>query len=154
MNGSASPVLIENLPPSFIVNGNKGLSVNDFYSGLESSGWLRHIKAVLDAAIFLAKVTVSHWFGVCHVWDEMDLALVQKFVLLRQPLLALLHLFNEVHFILKWYLIQRFTITTYLETTFYLFAFCCFNYCGHSVIAGPVFFIMYTFWCGFQLKPC
>ncbi|EDL85259.1 myotubularin related protein 6 (predicted), isoform CRA_a [Rattus norvegicus] len=41
------------------VNGSKGLSVNDFYSGLESSGWLRHIKAVLDAAIFLAKVTIS-----------------------------------------------------------------------------------------------
>lgn len=59
-------------------------------------------------------------------------ALVQKFVLLRQPLLALLHLFNEVHFILKWYLIQRFTIPKYLETTF-----CCFNYCGRSVVAGP-----------------
>ncbi|KAK2112593.1 Myotubularin- protein 6 [Saguinus oedipus] len=40
------------------VNGTKGLSVNDFYSGLESSGWLRHIKAVMDAAIFLAKVTL------------------------------------------------------------------------------------------------
>ncbi|KAL1764973.1 myotubularin-related protein 6 [Sigmodon hispidus] len=37
------------------VNGNKGLSVNDFYYGLKSSGWLHHIKAVLDAAIFLAK---------------------------------------------------------------------------------------------------
>lgn len=75
MKGSSSLVLIENLPPCFIVNGNKGLSVNDFYSGLESSGWLRHIKAVLDAAIFLAKVTVLHWFGVCHVWEGMDLAL-------------------------------------------------------------------------------
>ena len=42
------------------VNGTKGLSVNDFYSGLESSGWLRHIKAVMDAAIFLAKVTFHH----------------------------------------------------------------------------------------------
>lgn len=54
----SSPALIENLL-YFIVNGSKGLSVNDFYSGLESSGWLRHIKAVLDAAIFLAKVTIS-----------------------------------------------------------------------------------------------
>lgn len=53
------------------VNGTKGLSVNDFYSGLESSGWLRHIKAVMDAAIFLAKVMLYHshsimvfpWFG-------------------------------------------------------------------------------------------
>lgn len=40
----------------FSVCGTRGLSVNDFLSGLESSGWLRHIKAVLDAAIFLAKV--------------------------------------------------------------------------------------------------
>lgn len=38
------------------VSGTKGLSVNDFLSGLESSGWLRHIKAVLDAAVFLVKV--------------------------------------------------------------------------------------------------
>lgn len=39
------------------VSGTRGLSVNDFLSGLENSGWLRHIKAVLDAAVFLAKVT-------------------------------------------------------------------------------------------------
>ena len=136
------------------MNGNKGLSVNDFYSGLESSGWLRHIKAVLDAAIFLAKVTVSHWFGVFHIWEGMALALVQRFGLLKQPLLALLHLFNGVHFSLKWYLVQRFTIPEYLETTFCWFAFCCFNCCGHSVIAGQLFFIMYAFWCGFQSRPC
>ncbi|XP_078401538.1 phosphatidylinositol-3,5-bisphosphate 3-phosphatase MTMR6 [Cetorhinus maximus] len=37
------------------VCGTKELALNDFLSGLESSGWLRHIKAVLDAAIFLAK---------------------------------------------------------------------------------------------------
>ncbi|EDL36117.1 myotubularin related protein 6, isoform CRA_a [Mus musculus] len=57
------------------VNGSKGLSVNDFYSGLESSGWLRHIKAVLDAAIFLAKVTISRWFRFVMVGEGMDLAL-------------------------------------------------------------------------------
>lgn len=99
MNGSSSPVLIENLPPCFIVNSNKGLSVNDFYSGLESSGWLRHIKAVLDAAIFLAKVTVLHWFGVCHVWEGMEVCSSQT-TSARSS--ALLHLFNgapniEVH---------------------------------------------------------
>uniref|UniRef100_A0A8C5LSD6 Myotubularin related protein 6 n=1 Tax=Leptobrachium leishanense TaxID=445787 RepID=A0A8C5LSD6_9ANUR len=37
------------------VCGTKVLSVNDFYSGLESCGWLRHIKAVLDASVCLAK---------------------------------------------------------------------------------------------------
>lgn len=28
----------------------------DYLVGLENSGWLRHIKAIMDAAIFLAKV--------------------------------------------------------------------------------------------------
>ncbi|XP_032878665.1 myotubularin-related protein 6 [Amblyraja radiata] len=37
------------------VCGTKALTSNDFLSGLESSGWLRHIKAVLDAAALLAK---------------------------------------------------------------------------------------------------
>ncbi|XP_040282126.1 myotubularin-related protein 6 [Bufo bufo] len=37
------------------VCGSKNLSVNDFLSGLESCGWLRHIKAVLDASVWLAK---------------------------------------------------------------------------------------------------
>lgn len=31
-------------------------SMSDFLEGLESSGWLKHIKAVLDAGIFIAKV--------------------------------------------------------------------------------------------------
>lgn len=55
------------------VNGNKGLSVNDFYSGLESSGWLRHIKAVLDAAIFLAKaIVVENASVLVHCSDGWD----------------------------------------------------------------------------------
>ncbi|KAG9491878.1 myotubularin-related protein 6 [Eleutherodactylus coqui] len=37
------------------VCGSKNLSVNDFLSGLENCGWLRHIKAVLDASVWLAK---------------------------------------------------------------------------------------------------
>lgn len=30
--------------------------MSDYLVGLESSGWLRHIKSVLDAAVFLTKV--------------------------------------------------------------------------------------------------
>ncbi|XP_075707770.1 phosphatidylinositol-3,5-bisphosphate 3-phosphatase MTMR6 isoform X2 [Rhinoderma darwinii] len=37
------------------VCGSKNLSVNDFLSGLENCGWLRHIKAVLDASVWLAR---------------------------------------------------------------------------------------------------
>lgn len=32
--------------------------MGDFLWGLENSGWLKHIKAVLDAGVFIAKVTV------------------------------------------------------------------------------------------------
>lgn len=34
----------------------KSPSMSDFLTGLENSGWLRHIKAVMDAGVFLAKV--------------------------------------------------------------------------------------------------
>lgn len=34
-------------------------SMSDFLEGLESSGWLKHIKAVLDAGIFIAKVSLE-----------------------------------------------------------------------------------------------
>lgn len=55
------------------VNGTKGLSVNDFYSGLESSAWLRHIKAVMDAAIFLAKaIVVENASVLVHCSDGWD----------------------------------------------------------------------------------
>lgn len=32
--------------------------MSEFLEGLESSGWLKHIKAVMDAGIFIAKVSV------------------------------------------------------------------------------------------------
>lgn len=34
-------------------------SMSNFLEGLESSGWLKHIKAVLDAGIFIAKVSLE-----------------------------------------------------------------------------------------------
>ncbi|XP_058897980.1 myotubularin-related protein 6 isoform X2 [Kogia breviceps] len=55
------------------VSGTKGLSVSDFYSGLENAGWLRHIKAVTDAAIFLAKaVMVENASVLVHCSDGWD----------------------------------------------------------------------------------
>lgn len=38
------------------VIGTRSLSMSDYLFGLESSGWLRHIKSVVDAAVFLTKV--------------------------------------------------------------------------------------------------
>lgn len=40
----------------FLVCETKSPSMSDFLTGLENSGWLRHIKAVMDASVFLAKV--------------------------------------------------------------------------------------------------
>ncbi|XP_062983099.1 myotubularin-related protein 6 [Elgaria multicarinata webbii] len=55
------------------VCGTRGLTVNDFLSGLESSGWLRHIKAVLDAAIFLAKaIALERASVLVHCSDGWD----------------------------------------------------------------------------------
>jgi hypothetical protein len=114
------------------VNGSKGLSVNDFYSGLESSGWLRHIKAVLDAAIFLAKVTISRWFRFVMVGEGMDLALVSLGS--AQTTFFVLCLFNGVHISLKWYLRWRLTVPNHLQTTF-LFACFVFAVCFSFAIA-------------------
>ncbi|XP_035855710.1 myotubularin-related protein 6 isoform X2 [Sander lucioperca] len=55
------------------VIGTRSLSMSDFLVGLESSGWLRHIKAVVDAAIFLAKaVTVEGASVLVHCSDGWD----------------------------------------------------------------------------------
>lgn len=55
------------------VSGSKNLSVNDFLSGLESCGWLRHIKAVLDASVWLAKAIYDEKTSVLvHCSDGWD----------------------------------------------------------------------------------
>ncbi|XP_048453511.1 myotubularin-related protein 6 isoform X2 [Rhincodon typus] len=55
------------------VCGTKELSLNDFLIGLESSGWLRHIKAVLDAATSLAKAVGREGASVLvHCSDGWD----------------------------------------------------------------------------------
>ncbi|KAG5845016.1 hypothetical protein ANANG_G00134290 [Anguilla anguilla] len=51
----------------------KSLSVGDFLSGLENSGWLRHIKAVLDAGVFIAKAVAEEGVSVLvHCSDGWD----------------------------------------------------------------------------------
>ncbi|XP_036414314.1 myotubularin-related protein 6 [Colossoma macropomum] len=55
------------------VVGTRSLSVTDYLVGLENSGWLRHIKAIVDAAIFLAKaVTVEGASVLVHCSDGWD----------------------------------------------------------------------------------
>lgn len=55
------------------VVGTRSVSMSDYLLGLESSGWLRHIKAIVDAAIFLAKaVTVDGASVLVHCSDGWD----------------------------------------------------------------------------------
>uniref|UniRef100_UPI00398EAD1E myotubularin-related protein 6 isoform X2 n=1 Tax=Pristiophorus japonicus TaxID=55135 RepID=UPI00398EAD1E len=64
------------------VCGTKALTLNDFLSGLESSGWLRHIKAVLDAAALLVKAVGHEGASVLvHCsdgWDRTAQVLIEK----------------------------------------------------------------------------
>uniref|UniRef100_A0ACB8FWV0 Myotubularin- protein 8 n=2 Tax=Sphaerodactylus townsendi TaxID=933632 RepID=A0ACB8FWV0_9SAUR len=51
----------------------KSPSMSDFLTGLESSGWLRHIKAVMDAGVFLAKAVKEERASVLvHCSDGWD----------------------------------------------------------------------------------
>ncbi|XP_078739975.1 phosphatidylinositol-3,5-bisphosphate 3-phosphatase MTMR8-like, partial [Lampetra fluviatilis] len=51
----------------------KNLSSSDFITGLENSGWLKHIKAVMDTAVFIAKAVVSERVSVlAHCSDGWD----------------------------------------------------------------------------------
>ncbi|XP_043313651.1 myotubularin-related protein 8 isoform X2 [Cervus canadensis] len=48
-------------------------TMSEFLSGLESSGWLRHIKAIMDAGIFIAKaVKVEKTNVLVHCSDGWD----------------------------------------------------------------------------------
>ncbi|NXC14724.1 MTMR8 protein, partial [Corythaeola cristata] len=51
----------------------KSPSMSDFLTGLENSGWLRHIKAVMDAGVFLAKAVKDEKASVLvHCSDGWD----------------------------------------------------------------------------------
>ncbi|XP_029384790.1 phosphatidylinositol-3,5-bisphosphate 3-phosphatase MTMR6 [Echeneis naucrates] len=55
------------------VTGTRSLSMSDYLVGLESSGWLRHIKAIVDAAIFLTKAVTGEGASVLvHCSDGWD----------------------------------------------------------------------------------
>ncbi|XP_061901543.1 myotubularin-related protein 7a [Entelurus aequoreus] len=48
-------------------------AMSDFLEGLESSGWLKHIKAVLDASVFIAKAVAEDGVSVLiHCSDGWD----------------------------------------------------------------------------------
>ncbi|MEQ2182768.1 Myotubularin- protein 6 [Goodea atripinnis] len=58
---------------SLSVIGARSLTMSDYLVGLESSGWLRHIKAIVDAAVFLTKaVTVEGASVLVHCSDGWD----------------------------------------------------------------------------------
>lgn len=51
----------------------KSPTMSDYLTGLENSGWLRHIKAVMDAGVFLAKVVSEEKASVLvHCSDGWD----------------------------------------------------------------------------------
>ncbi|KAG9338899.1 hypothetical protein JZ751_024289 [Albula glossodonta] len=51
----------------------KSPTMSDYLTGLENSGWLRHIKAVMDAGVFLAKAVVEEKASVLvHCSDGWD----------------------------------------------------------------------------------
>ncbi|KAJ8938721.1 hypothetical protein NQ318_005575 [Aromia moschata] len=47
-------------------------TMNSFLSGLESSGWLRHIKSILDTSLFIAEALVEGISVVVHCSDGWD----------------------------------------------------------------------------------
>lgn len=46
--------------------------MNSFLSGLESSGWLKHIKSILDTSHFIAEAIVEGISVVVHCSDGWD----------------------------------------------------------------------------------
>lgn len=65
-----------------LVTGTRSLSMSDYLVGLESSGWLRHIKAIVDAAVFLTRVNVLYFFNCILVEADKKVIVVLKTIFL------------------------------------------------------------------------
>jgi myotubularin-related protein 6/7/8 len=50
----------------------KSPSMNSFLSGIEASGWLRHVKAVLDTSLFISQAVQDGVSVVVHCSDGWD----------------------------------------------------------------------------------
>lgn len=79
--------------------------MTDFLWGLENSGWLKHIKAVLDAGVFIARV--SHYVNLLRqVTLQLELQPSVK------PPLVLLSLYTSIREI------DLLTFYWFIESTF------------------------------------
>lgn len=56
----------------FLACEQKNPTMNSFLSGLESSGWLRHIKSILDTSQFIAEALEEGISVVVHCSDGWD----------------------------------------------------------------------------------
>ena len=54
------------------VPGGGGASIENFMSGLANSGWLKHVKAVLDVSIAIADCILSNRSVIVHCSDGWD----------------------------------------------------------------------------------
>ena len=54
------------------------LSAKSLASGLDSSGWLKHIKSVLDTSVFIAKVMASYFVLLFFTFTYKSKAVVKK----------------------------------------------------------------------------
>ena len=54
------------------VPGGGGASIENFMTGLANSGWLKHVKAVLDVSIAIADCILSNRSVIVHCSDGWD----------------------------------------------------------------------------------
>lgn len=52
----------------FLVSALRSPSMGDFLTGLGNSDWLRHIKSIMEAGIFISKVTYLFESSSAHAW--------------------------------------------------------------------------------------